>query len=332
MPCSHVARLVLTGVLAGALATATSHAAPADPIERARALFAQAESDEDAERWSEAIEKLRVVAQVKFTAGVRYHIALCEEHLGQLARALGDYRDAEDQARLENAQDVLRIVGKQVSALDPRVPRLTIRVVPPVPAVSLKLDGKPLDQGPTHAASPVDPGVHYVEATAPNRTPSAAAVTLREYESRVLDVSLSEPAPEPSTSPWTASASTSTPPSTSSTPKQAPAPRRGGAIAATTVAAALAGAGAAAFLIAGAEHDGAVRTCSLTIDPAPGACDGLKLRVRGWDFAAAGAWGGALVAATTAFVLWSKPGDDSATRVGATWMLGPMAAGVRGRF
>ncbi|HXN33674.1 MAG TPA: hypothetical protein VN894_17515, partial [Polyangiaceae bacterium] len=168
MPCSHVARLVLTGVLAGALATATSHAAPADPIERARALFAQAESDEDAERWSEAIEKLRVVAQVKFTAGVRYHIALCEEHLGQLARALGDYRDAEDQARLENAQDVLRIVGKQVSALDPRVPRLTIRVVPPVPAVSLKLDGKPLDQGPTHAASPVDPGVHYVEATAPN--------------------------------------------------------------------------------------------------------------------------------------------------------------------
>jgi len=81
-------------VLAGALAAATANAAPSDDVRRARVLFEQAEADEDGERWSEALEKLRDVARVKLTAGVRYHIALCEEHLGRLVRALGDYREA----------------------------------------------------------------------------------------------------------------------------------------------------------------------------------------------------------------------------------------------
>ena len=327
---SHVARVGVAGVLASALAVSTSRAAPADPVERARALFAQAESDEDSERWSDAIVKLRAVAQVKLTAGVRYHLALCEEHLGQLARALSDYRDAEDQARLENAQDVLRIVGKQVSALDPRVPRLTIRVVPPLPAVSLTLDGAPIDDGPTHAARPVEPGVHYVEATAPGRATSTTAVTLREYESRLLDVSVGEAVREPSSATSSPSPSPSPSPSQTTTlPSQAPRPRAA-PIVATTVSVALAGAGAEAFLIAGAEHDSAVHTCSLTPNPAADACDWLKNRVRAWDFTAAGAWGGALLAATTALVLWAKPSADSASAV--TWMLGPTAVGVRGHF
>lgn len=330
MPCPHrtrVARLGLPVVLTGALTASTSLAAPADSVDRARILFAEAESDEDGERWSEALEKLRAVAQVKLTAGVRYHIALCEEHLGQLARALGDYREAEDQARLENAQDVLRIVGKQVAALDPRVPRLTIRVVPAGNEVTVKLDGAPIAIAPIHGAVPVDPGTHYVVATTPDHAAAASAVTLQAYESRVIVLTLGEApreaAPMPPSRPRSASIAASTPNPTPTSP--------GAAIGATALAIALAGGGAAAFLIAGAEHDNAVRTCPQLV-PAPDACDWLKNRVRAWDFAAAGAWGGALIAATTALVLWAKRSGEGPTKVAVALVLAPTALGVRGRF
>src|SRR5579862_1950427 len=105
---------LLTTLSIATLATAARPAA-AEPSSRtdltaARDLFVAAESDEDAGRWAEALEKLRRVAQVKATAGVRYHVALCQEHLGHLAGALEDFEAARSQARIENAHDVLRLV------------------------------------------------------------------------------------------------------------------------------------------------------------------------------------------------------------------------------
>jgi hypothetical protein len=95
-----------------------------EDLRAARELFASAEKDEDAGKWSDALDKLGRVAQVRSTSGVRYHIALCEEHLGRLAHALDDYVQAEIQARNDGAQDVLRLVGGRVGQLKDRVPRL----------------------------------------------------------------------------------------------------------------------------------------------------------------------------------------------------------------
>jgi hypothetical protein len=82
----------LAALLAVTLLPSPCYAAPAgDQVRAARRLFADAEKDEDASRWADALEKLRRVAQVKLTAGIHYHIALCEEHLGQLATALDQY-------------------------------------------------------------------------------------------------------------------------------------------------------------------------------------------------------------------------------------------------
>ncbi|MGA7120910.1 MAG: hypothetical protein WBY94_12475 [Polyangiaceae bacterium] len=340
MPCPRRTRIAWMGLalaLTGALTAATSHAAPSDEVRRARALFAQAEADEDGERWGEALEKLQAVARVKLTAGVRYHIALCEEHLGHLVRALGDYGEAEDQARLENAQDVLRIVGNQVAALEPRVPRLTVRVAPAVSEVTLKLDGEPIGNPPIGAPMQVDPGVHSVVATAPDRPPTSAEVTLHEHESKVVELKLQdaprEPAPPlPSSVPPSPQRSSPRPlPSPSPDSERTARPSTGPAIVATALAVALASGGAAAFLIGGAEHDTAVRTCALIADPSPDACDWLKNRVRAWDFAAAGAWGGALIAATTALVFWTRPVAISPA-VGVALVVAPAAVGLGGRF
>lgn len=332
MPHPHRTPAVLV-VLVGILGAAIAQAAPPDALERARQLFVQAETDEDAERWSDALDKFRTVSQVRLTAGVRYHVALCEEHLGQLARALADYKAAQDQAVLENAKDVLSTVGKRLATLDARIPRLTIHLIPAAPETSLKLDGEPIAAELAGAPVPIDPGTHRVEARTFDGATSTEVVTLRERESRVIDIHVGGPAVRTSPTPTPTPTSTSTPTSTpTQTPVSLPPHRdRGLAIAATVAALAFAGGGAGAFLLAGSDLDHAIRSCAQVPTLASNACDGLKNRVRAWDFAAAGAWGAALVAGAFAIALWTTPSDAS-ERVGVHWTVGPTAVGVRGRF
>src|ERR1700750_421558 len=107
---------LLSSLAALAAAPARADSAPTAPsaadLKAARDLFIAAEKDEDAQRWADALDKLERVAAVKRTSGVRYHTALCEEHLGRLRAALEDYKGAAAQARDENATDVLRLGDK----------------------------------------------------------------------------------------------------------------------------------------------------------------------------------------------------------------------------
>ncbi len=106
-----------------------------------------AEKDEDAQRWNDALVKLERVAQVKLTSGVRYHTALCEEHLGHLVAALSDYEAAAEQAHAENATDVLRLVDRRIADSTERTPQVVVVVVPSVPDAILLLDGQPIAAG-----------------------------------------------------------------------------------------------------------------------------------------------------------------------------------------
>src|SRR5258708_4341675 len=99
-------------------------------VQAARALFALAEGDEDAGRWGDALEKLLRVLSAKDTAGVRYHVALCEEHIGRLAEAQSEYAGADTSARAEKAGDVLRLVGRKLTDIAARVPHATSRRQP----------------------------------------------------------------------------------------------------------------------------------------------------------------------------------------------------------
>ena len=340
-------------VLVGTLATTASHATEPDPVKRARELFLQAETDEDSGRWSEALDKLRAVSQVKLTAGVRYHIALCEEHLGELSHALGDYRVAADQARVDGAKDVLRSVGRELAALDARVPRLIIHVTPRPQDTSARLDGEPAPDLLAGAAVPVNPGVHYLEVRAPDRPVYTQAVVLQEREFRVLEIRLAEPAPTPPPTENTppAPTSTSAPPASPASPPVSPpeplhpsspqhAPRTD-ALVAAGISLTLAGGGVAAFLVADNRRDYAVSACAAKVTNVPDACDSLKTPVRIWDFVAAGAWAAALAAGTVAVILWTKPhrsaGDTSAPgprseRASLGVLVGPAALGVGGQF
>jgi len=292
-------------------------------LQAARQQFARAEEDEDAGRWSDALEKLRSVFAVKQTAGVRYHIALCEEHLGKLADALADYSAADGEAHAENAQDVLKLVGKRLADLQPRVPQLTIHVVPDAPDASVTLDGAAVAGPALGTAMRVDPGLHRVDATAPGRAPSSAEITMREHDVTVLDVRLapaevaiSPPIPEhPQAAPQGAT----------------PAGSRRPAIAWTIAAIALAGGGGGAYVAAGDARNSARSECALVVSSSAGACDSQKQPVRAWDWIAAGAWAGAAAASALAVISWTSPRGASASS-SARVLVGLGSVGVGGDF
>jgi hypothetical protein len=277
-------------------------AAPEDPqVAAARDLFVRAEKDEDAGRWDDALEKLRRVLETKVTAGVLYHVALCEEHLGRLASALQDYKAAELHGQAESARDVLRLVGPKQADLGPRVPRLTIRLVPDVAGASVAIDGSELAPGALDGPIPLDPGTHQVEASAPGRPPATASVTVQEHDVTVLDLRVPE-APPPS------------PPASSAAPSGAPpeqpaGPRRDRtwAVVETAGAVVLAAAGVGAYLAAGSAHDDAVASCARRVAPQPDACDSDRGAVRRWDWVAAGTWVGAAGVGALAVLSWTRP-------------------------
>jgi hypothetical protein len=335
--------------LALLVATPARAAGPSDTqVQAARELFQSAEKDEDAQRWSDALAKLRKVAAIRLTAGVRYHLALCEEHTGLLASALADYTAAENQARIEMAQDVSRLVGPRLNALSPRVPRLTVTIVPTdLPDAELRIDGEPIARALLGVPMPLNPGVHKLEAKATGRSPYSSSLEMRERDTTVLEIKLVEaaaPTPAPTPAPKPASAaSTPSAAAPAATPSSAAAPApsttietrddgarrgpgRGGAILATASAVVLAGGGIAAFLLAGQSHDDGVTQCASRTT----SCDDLKQTVRTWDTVAVGAWGGAAVAATIAVLLWTRP--SSPEHATARVFVGPGTAGVTGSF
>jgi hypothetical protein len=330
----------VVAALAGlALAGPSAHAAPGDvEVRAARQLFVDAERDEDGGRWADALVKLRRVAQVRLTAGIHYHVALCEEHLGQLAAALDDYTSADGQARAESAQDVLLLVGKRIADLGPRVPRLTIRIVPDVADATVTLDGAKLLPAVFGTALPVDPGEHHIEATGPGRPATSRSVTLHERDVTVVDLQLPEPPPSPAPVPVSSGPTreaAGAPPPSPALPPEAPAaptaPSHTGAILATAGAVVLAGGGIAAFVAAGSAHARAVSQCAEVFSAAPGACDSEKNGVRALDFTAAGLWLGAGAAGALAVVLWSRPSAASSPTA-ARLFVGPGSLVLRGRF
>src|SRR5579859_6139186 len=207
MSLRTLARLAMVAAPLSTLLAPTAGAGEATPdptLSAARDLFLAAERDEDAGRWSEALDKLNRVAQVKLTPGVRYHTALCEEHLGRLVAALNDYKVAAEQARVEKAGDVLRLVDRRVADSAERVPRITIILVPSLPEATVRLDGRPIATGEAVLA---DPGTHSIDADAPGRRTSVTTVTVEERDATRIQLTLEPDAAPPISTPAIAASS-----------------------------------------------------------------------------------------------------------------------------
>jgi hypothetical protein len=290
----------------------------------ARGLFLEAEKDEDALRWQDALDKLTRIAAVKLTSGIRYHIALCEEHLGHLVSALRDYKAAANQAREENAADVLRLVDKRVIDSTERIPQLVLVLVPSLPNATVRLDGETIRPG---VPIPVDPGTHNVDAVAPGFAEATRIVTLEERASTSIEVKLdptAPPAPPPVLVP--APEVTRPPPRTSTSRDRTPA------MVAAAGAVGLAGFGVVAYVIAGNQQRDSVQACAQVLSLDPDACDARKNLIRAWDWAAVAGWAGAAGAGAFAVFALTRRHHDAASRRPPEIVIGPTSVGLEGTF
>ena len=312
---------------------AWGQAAPVD-INAARALFGAAEADEQAQRWPEALEKLRRAATARMTPGIRFHIALCEEKMGKIAAALADYGAAQAAARETNNREVLGLVSEPLLALKLRVPTVTVRLPAGLHvgsgAVEIRLDGAPLAASSVGTPLPVEVGAHTVQATGPAQRPFAMSFVLREQQAESLLIPFDPPPGPPDASPTVA-------PLVPGAPSEAPAgaPSSAGrrarplAFIATAGAVVLVAGGLGAYAAAGSDQSSYQTTCS---KPGSGLGCGNATVVRTWDAVALGAWIAAAGTAGAAVVLWTRPGATSTDGGRALLQPGPGSVWVTGRF
>ena len=172
MRCAVLVVLALGGV---------ARAQPSDTKALAEQLFNQARDLAKADHWAEACPKFEASLRYDPALGTRLNLASCYEHVGKIASAWGMYRDSVEVA--EKAGDVKRrdFAKKQATALEPRLPKLTI--VAPLhapPQLVVERDGTTIDSGAFGVALYVDPGAHHIVARAPGFDPVEHDVTVAE--------------------------------------------------------------------------------------------------------------------------------------------------------
>jgi hypothetical protein len=166
----------------------------ADALKRAREQFGQALALQTAGDWAGALALLKEVAAVKSTPQVRFNMALCEEKLGKLVAALGDYELAASDARAEKADQVAEEVEGRRESLGKRIPKITVKRGSGAEAASVAIDGVSLGDQMIGQPMPIDPGPHTVEATAPGFKLFRKSMRVAEQQSESVEIVL-EPEP-----------------------------------------------------------------------------------------------------------------------------------------
>jgi hypothetical protein len=168
-----------------------------DPaLAKARDQFRQAISMEAAKDWAGALALLREVAAVRNTAQVRYNIALCEENLGNLVAALGEYELAAADAEETGATEVTGVVGPRLESLRQRIPKLVVKRGKDATVAAISVDGVALGGAMVGKEMPINPGPHVIEAKASGFKPFKTSFEIHEKEAKSVEVVMEALPPE----------------------------------------------------------------------------------------------------------------------------------------
>ncbi len=280
----------------------------------ARELFRDATADFDAERYEAALAKFRRVADVRETAQVRFNIAQCEERLGKLGSALGDYELAQRETTADaKGDETQRIARDHAESLRSQSPRLTVTLKGFDSGAEVFLDGARLASVSVGIALPVDSGKHVVEVRASGYEPAKREVLAANGQKARVEIDRASL----TTATDTAPSATSAAEANDAAPVTKTHPLRPWGIVSLVTGAAL-GAGAVGFL---ASHNGAVtalnEACPGGVCPQSRQTE-LQSKLDGASrdqSLSIGLTIGAGVAAVTGIVLIALPGRaDRATR------------------
>src|SRR6266542_602657 len=125
-------RFAWIAAVALGISTLGADAVPTE-IALARRLFTEARAAEDAKDWPLATAKLREAISIKETAGLRFHLAYCEEQQSMLVEALIDYERSQDLTAGTN-DDLRKQVPAKRESLHKRIPTITLLTPPNSPS------------------------------------------------------------------------------------------------------------------------------------------------------------------------------------------------------
>jgi hypothetical protein len=133
---------------------------------------------------------LKEVAAVKPTPQVRFNIALCEERLGLLVAALGDYELAGSDAQAQKIDQVRQEVDARLESLKARIPRVVVKRGVGADSATISLDGVSLGDSVLNSPLPVDPGPHVVDGAAAGFQPFKQSFRVAEQQTATIEVKL----------------------------------------------------------------------------------------------------------------------------------------------
>lgn len=180
-------RFALMLTLAAAFLAEPAHAGDA----AAEALFRAGRDAFAAGDFRTACARFEESQRLEPAVGTVINLAQCHEQLGQVASAWRRYREAQD--RLTAGDERLELVKLRLAAIEPRLPKLSLRLGQPSPGAAVVRDGVELGEASLGVAVPVDPGKHEVTVSAPGHATRSIEVELRESESKELVVEIGPP-------------------------------------------------------------------------------------------------------------------------------------------
>jgi len=152
---------MVASALAVAVVSTTTNPAMADEA-TAEALFQSGKSLMDQKKYAEACPKFEASYKADPATGTKLNLAECHEKEGKLARAWAEWGEARDQAKRENDTKRVDLAMRRQKELDPRVPKLTIKVSGSVQGLAIYRDELQLESAMLEVPLPVDPGAHVI--------------------------------------------------------------------------------------------------------------------------------------------------------------------------
>ena len=182
-------------ICAIALASSVANAQPSESIAQAEQLFEQARELAAKGDYASACPVFEASYKLDPALGTLLNMATCYENAGKLASAWGRYREVVSVATKVNDEARITIAREKAAALEPRLPRLTIRG-PKIAGLVVMRDDVPVDPAVLGAGIYVDPGRHVVTANAPKHRSVSIEVTMVEAETKIVEVPPLEALPE----------------------------------------------------------------------------------------------------------------------------------------
>lgn len=105
--------------------------------------------------------------------GTKFRLAECYEKVGKTASAWALFIEISDEARSAKRLDREKIARKRADDLAPKLARMTVLVAPDsasLAGLEVRRDGMVLEKAVWDVPTPIDPGEHFLTATAPGKT------------------------------------------------------------------------------------------------------------------------------------------------------------------